>query len=86
MIDVDATLVTAHSEKEHAAANFKGGFGVDPLGAWFDNTGEMLAVMLRPGNARNAWTMPAARSPRDGCGSPISRRHRRNSVLVPCRT
>ena len=51
VIDVDATLVTAHSEKEHAAANFKGGFGFHPLGAWCDNTGEMLAVMLRPGNA-----------------------------------
>jgi len=51
VIDVDATLVTAHSEKEHAAANFKGGFGFHPLGAWCDNTGEMLAVTLRPGNA-----------------------------------
>ena len=44
VIDVDATLVTAHSEKEQAAANFKGGFGFHPLGAWCDNTGEMLAV------------------------------------------
>ncbi len=51
MIDIDATLVTAHSEKEQAAANFKGGFGFHPLGAWCDNTGEMLAVALRPGNA-----------------------------------
>jgi hypothetical protein len=51
VIDVDATLVTAHSEKEQAAANFKGGFGFHPLGAWCDNTGEMLAVQLRPGNS-----------------------------------
>jgi len=51
VIDVDATLVTAHSEKEQAAANFKGGFGFHPLGAWCDNTGEMLAIGLRPGNA-----------------------------------
>lgn len=51
VIDIDATLVTAHSEKEHAAANFKGGYGFHPLGAWCDNTGEMLAVRLRPGNA-----------------------------------
>ncbi len=51
VIDVDATLVTAHSEKEQAAANFKGGFGFHPLGVWCDNTGEMLAVTLRPGNA-----------------------------------
>jgi Transposase DDE domain group 1 len=37
VIDVDATLVTAHSEKESAAANFKGGYGFHPLGAWCDN-------------------------------------------------
>lgn len=51
VIDVDATLVAAHSEKEHAAANFKGGYGFHPLGAWCDNTGEMLAVTLRSGNS-----------------------------------
>ena len=51
VIDIDATLVSVHSEKEQAAANFKGGFGFHPLGAWCDNTGELLAVRLRPGNA-----------------------------------
>jgi hypothetical protein len=51
VLDVDATLVTAHSEKERAAATFKGGFGFHPLGVWCDNTGEMLAIQLRPGNA-----------------------------------
>jgi hypothetical protein len=51
VLDVDATLVTAHSEKEQAAATFKGGFGYHPLGVWCDNTQEFLAVALRPGNA-----------------------------------
>ena len=51
VIDLDATLVTAHSDKEGAAGNFKGGFGHHPLGAWLDNTGEALAAVLRPGNA-----------------------------------
>jgi hypothetical protein len=51
VLDVDATLVTAHSEKQGAAANFRGGFGFHPLGVWCDNTGELLAVRLRPGNA-----------------------------------
>ena len=32
MLDVDATLVTAHSEKEQAAATFKRGFGFHPIG------------------------------------------------------
>jgi hypothetical protein len=47
----DATLVTAHSDKQAAAANFKGGYGFHPLTAWLDNTGEALAAVLRPGNA-----------------------------------
>ena len=47
----DATLVTAHSEKESAAATFKGGWGFHPLTAWLDNTGEALAAVLRSGNA-----------------------------------
>ena len=51
VIDLDATLVTAHSEKEDAQGNFKAGFGHHPLGAWLDNTGEALAMVLRPGNA-----------------------------------
>ena len=51
VIDLDATLVTAHSDKEGAKGTFKGGFGHHPLGAWLDNTGEALAALLRPGNA-----------------------------------
>jgi hypothetical protein len=51
VLDVDATLVTAHSEKERAAATFKRGFGFHPLGVWCDNTTELLAITLRPGNA-----------------------------------
>ena len=51
VIDLDATLVTAHSDKQDAKGNFKGGYGHHPLGAWLDNTGEALAMVLRPGNA-----------------------------------
>jgi len=51
VIDLDATLVTAHSDKDDAKGNFKGGFGHHPLGAWLDNTNEALAMLLRPGNA-----------------------------------
>ena len=51
VIDLDATLVTAHSDKEDAKGNFKGGFGYHPIGAWLDNTGEALGAILRPGNA-----------------------------------
>jgi hypothetical protein len=51
VIDVDATLIGAHTEKEGAAVNFKGGFGFHPLLAYLDDSREALAGMLRPGNA-----------------------------------
>ena len=54
-IDVDATLVTAHSDKEHAKPTFKRGYGFHPLCVFVDHgadgTGEPLAILLRPGNA-----------------------------------
>jgi Transposase DDE domain group 1 len=51
IIDIDATLITAHSEKDGAAGTFKGGFGFHPLLAFLDETREALAGVLRPGNA-----------------------------------
>lgn len=54
-IDLDASLVDSHSEKEYAAPTFKKGFGFHPLLAFVDHgregTGEPLAELLRPGNA-----------------------------------
>jgi hypothetical protein len=51
VVDIDATLVNAHSEKEQAAPTWKRGFGFHPLLAYLDATGEALAGVLRPGNA-----------------------------------
>ncbi len=50
-IDLDATLITSHSDKEGAAGNFKHGYGFHPMLAYADETGEALAGELRPGNA-----------------------------------
>jgi hypothetical protein len=50
-IDLDATLLGAHSEKQGAAGNFKGGFGFHPMLAYCDETNEALAGQLRAGNA-----------------------------------
>jgi len=50
-IDVDATLIAAHSEKENAAGNYKHGYGFHPVGAYGEETREVLAMLLRPGNA-----------------------------------
>jgi hypothetical protein len=55
VVDVDATLVTAHSDfKEGAAGTYKHTFGFHPLLAYLDRgtaPGEPLAGILRPGNA-----------------------------------
>lgn len=55
IVDTDATLVGAHSDKQGAAPTFKRGYGFHPLCAFVDHgpdgSGEPLAVMLRPGNA-----------------------------------
>jgi Transposase DDE domain group 1 len=50
-IDLDATLLASHSDKEGAAGTFKGGFGFHPMLAYADQTGEALAGQLRAGNA-----------------------------------
>lgn len=55
VVDVDATLVSAHSDKEHARPTVKRGFGFHPLCAFVDHgpegTGEPLAIVLRRRNA-----------------------------------
>jgi hypothetical protein len=51
VLDLDATLVTSHSEKENAAPNFKRGFGFHPVLCYVDQLEEALAGKLRPGNA-----------------------------------
>ena len=55
ILDLDATLVEAHSEKEGAAATWKRGFGFHPLLAFLDHgpggTGECVGALLRPGTA-----------------------------------
>lgn len=55
IVDIDATLVTAHSEKEDAKPTYKKGFGFHPLLAFVDHgrpgCGEPVAGLMRPGNA-----------------------------------
>ena len=55
LVDLDATIVLAHSEKQNAAPTWKKTFGFHPLAAFADHGagagGEPLAIMLRPGNA-----------------------------------
>jgi hypothetical protein len=55
MVDIDATIVTSCSEKEHAEPTWKKTYGFHPLTVFADHgpegSGEPLAIMLRPGNA-----------------------------------
>jgi hypothetical protein len=55
VLDFDATVVVAHSEKEEAAPTWKHTFGFHPLYCFLDrpevSSGEALAGLLRPGNA-----------------------------------
>ncbi len=55
VIDLDATLVSAHSEKEDATRTWKKTFGHHPLYGFADHgaggAGEPVSELLRPGNA-----------------------------------
>ncbi len=84
VIDLDATLITSHSDKAGAAPTYKRGFGFHPLLAFLDGTGEALAGVLRPGNAGSNTAAAASRSchrahdgPRPTARRPGCRRSRR---------
>ncbi|MFI5898430.1 IS1380 family transposase, partial [Actinoplanes sp. NPDC051513] len=51
VLDIDATIVLTHSEKESATPTWKHSFGFHPLLCFLDGSGEALAGILRPGNA-----------------------------------
>lgn len=51
VLDMDATIVICHSEKESATRTWKKTFGFHPLLCFLDNTGEALAGLLREGRA-----------------------------------
>ncbi len=51
VLDLDASIVVTHSEKEQATPTWKKTFGYHPLFCFCDNTREALAGILRPGRA-----------------------------------
>jgi hypothetical protein len=51
VIDMDATIVRTRADKQDAAPTYKRTFGHHPLLAMIAETDEVLAAMLRPGNA-----------------------------------
>jgi hypothetical protein len=50
-LDIDASVVISHSEKELASPTWKKTFGFHPIFCFLDNTNEALAAILRQGRA-----------------------------------
>jgi hypothetical protein len=82
VIRLDATLVISHSDKEQASATFKHTWGLHPLTAWCDNTGESLAAKLRPGSAGSNTTADHL-DVLTAAIAQIPSRHRRD-LLITC--
>jgi hypothetical protein len=51
ILDLDASIVICHSEKQSATATYKKTFGYHPLFCFLDGTREALSGMLREGRA-----------------------------------
>ncbi len=51
VIDMDATIIRTRADKQDAAPTYKRTYGHHPLLAMVAETGEVLAGMMRPGNA-----------------------------------
>jgi hypothetical protein len=51
VLDMDASIVICHSDKESATPTWKSTFGYHPLFCFLDNTREALSGMLREGRA-----------------------------------
>ena len=83
-VDIDATLVTAHSDKEGAEPTFKRGFGFAPMCTFVDHgdhgTGEPLAIDLRPGKA-SPWNSADHLTTLDAALAQLPE-HERSQVLV----
>ena len=52
VLDIDATIVICHSDKDLAAKTWKRTYGYHPLLCFLDATGEALAGLLRGGESR----------------------------------
>jgi hypothetical protein len=84
IVDLDATLVTAHSDKQGAEPTFKRGFGFAPMCAFVDHgehgSGETLAIDLRPGRA-SPWDIADHVAALDNALAQLPE-HERGQVLV----
>lgn len=83
VFDIDATLVTAHSEKEEASGTYKHGFGFHPLMCFLETTGEALAGILRAGSAGSNTARDHIEVFHLGCDQ-LPQRMQKDPILVRC--
>ena len=67
IIDLDATLVTAHSDKDGTAGTYKGGFGFHPLLAYLDCPRTRRAGCPWPAGCGRATRAPTLRPTTSSC-------------------
>ncbi|MDA0632238.1 IS1380 family transposase [Nonomuraea sp. MCN248] len=84
IVDLDATIVISHSDKQHAAPTWKKNYGFHPMTAFADHGpgggGEPLALMLRPGNAGSNTAADHIQTTRLALAQ--LPKHRRRNVLI----
>ncbi len=87
-IDIDATIVTACSEKDQAAPTWKKTFGFHPLTVFADHGpgggGEPLAILLRPGNAGSNTAADHIEATRLGLAQLPARQRRHALIRTDC--
>lgn len=81
VVRMDGSLVISHSDKDLAAGTYKGTFGHHPLMATCDNTGELLAVLLRKGSAGSNTTADHI-TVLDEAIAQIPTKHRRDLLIT----
>lgn len=83
-LDIDATILIAHSDKQQAAPTWKKTFGFHPMTVFVDHreggSGEPLAIVLRPGNAGSNTAADHIAAARLALAQ--LPRHRRHQVLI----
>jgi Transposase DDE domain group 1 len=81
-LDLDASVVICHSEKESATPTYKKTFGYHPLFCFLDGTREALAGLLREGRAGSGRTPPPTTSP--SWTRPCNRSRTPTGTAPPC--
>src|SRR5215212_4196945 len=76
VIDIDAALITVHSEKDGPAGNFKGGFGFRPLLTYLDESREALGWRAAAGQRRRQHRLRPHRGGRPRARAAPARRRR----------